>query len=58
MGAAVLYVLWYTRLFVSDTLETIWGFVLYLVAFFYFLALGPIRDWVASHLIREGKPEG
>ena len=52
-GVAVLHVAWYSRLFVSDALETVWGLALYVVAFFYFLALWPIRDWVASHVFQD-----
>jgi uncharacterized membrane protein YfcA len=50
-GAAVLYWLWHSH-FANDVLDTIFGFVLYLIAFFYFLALFPIRERVARWLRR------
>lgn len=54
-GAAVIYFLWNTRVFVSDSAEGAFGFVLYIVAFFYFLALGPIRNVISGWF--EVKPE-
>jgi hypothetical protein len=49
-GCGVIYVLWENRIFVNDTAETVFGFILYFVALFYVVAIGWIRDWVAWHL--------
>lgn len=38
-GAAVIYKLWYARVFANSILEASFEFALYLVAFFYALAL-------------------
>ena len=50
IGCGVIYLLWTTKLFANDTAESIFGFVLFIVAFFYFLAIGPIRDYVSEKL--------
>jgi len=51
VGAMALAVLWqwHPR---SQVLDIAMGFVLYVAAFFYFLALMPIRAWVARRLTR------
>ena len=46
-GAAVIYFLWNINPFANDTADTAFGFVLYVVAFFYFFAIAPIRYWVS-----------
>ena len=51
-GAGIIYWLWYTRVFVSDTAESIFGFVLYGVAFFYVFAFFPIREFVENNFFR------
>lgn len=47
LGAWVIYELWYTRVFVNDVAEQLFGVVLYLVAFFYIFAL-PVLKMLAS----------
>ena len=49
-GCGVIYLLWTTKLFANDTAESVFGFVLFIVAFFYFLAIGPIRDYGSEKL--------
>jgi len=49
-GFFVIYLLWGARVFVNDFAESIFGFALYIVAFFYFLAIGPIKGWVDGFL--------
>ena len=39
LGLIPIYYLWNTRIFVHDTMESLFGFALYIIAFFYFLAL-------------------
>ena len=56
MGAAIIWALWDARVFVSDFVEDTFEFVLYVIAFFYFLALGPIRDFVEAQVF--GPPSG
>ena len=46
VGLGLLIILWDNRIFVSETLETILGFVLYFVALFCFLVLFVIKDRV------------
>jgi hypothetical protein len=50
IGVAVLWMLWSNRVFVNDIAEAIFGFILYVVAFFYLLALWPIYHLVDGRL--------
>jgi len=49
-GGGIIYFLWNSRIFVNEAAESTFGFVLYIVAFFYVLAMHPIRSWVDSWL--------
>jgi hypothetical protein len=50
VGILIIYQLWYTRVFVNEAVETAFGFVLYVIAFFYALALFPIAEWIDGQL--------
>jgi hypothetical protein len=45
VGASFIYILWNFHIS-NDILDTLWGFLLYLVAFFYPLTLHPIHNAV------------
>jgi hypothetical protein len=49
IGCGFIYILdkWHFHIALIDTL---YGFTIYIVAFFYFLALGPIREFIDRHL--------
>jgi len=49
-GAYILLELWYWGRGVADPAGYILDAMIYLVATFYFLALGPIREWVSRML--------
>lgn len=49
-GAAVLWVAWEWQKTIRGTLGDLIAYVLYVALFFYFLALGPIRNWVCRVL--------
>jgi hypothetical protein len=51
-GVGVLWLIWNTRVFASEVAETIFGLILFLVGFLYFLALRPIRTWVGRNIFR------
>ncbi|WP_404402885.1 hypothetical protein [Pelagibacterium halotolerans] len=51
VGVGILYVFWNFH-FPNDMVDLIWGGALYIIAFFYVLALGPIRDFVDYRVFR------
>jgi hypothetical protein len=56
VGGVSIYFLWNIRMFTHDTAESIFGFVLYVVAFFYVLALYPIKLRV-EYWLRKGNSD-
>jgi hypothetical protein len=57
IGVGAIALLWNQRVFVSDLAESVFGFILYIVAFFYFLAVMPIRSFVERHFFKRREPD-
>lgn len=57
VGAGAIAFIWEQRVFVNDIAESVFGFALYIVAFFYFLAAMPIRSFVERHFFGPRDPD-
>lgn len=49
LGIIPIYWLWNLH-FANDLIDLIYGFILYIVAFCYFVLLGPISEFIRRHI--------